>query len=86
MTVSIPYAPNAEELKNTEHIVIWYVSEEGQVIPVPNGRYDAKTGTVVFTTTHLSKYAVAYIQKTFDDIASLDWAKKKLRCWHPKGL
>ncbi|OMF26538.1 hypothetical protein BK133_20500 [Paenibacillus sp. FSL H8-0548] len=86
VTVSIPYAPNAEELKNTEHIVIWYVSEEGQVIPVPNGRYDAKTGTVVFTTTHLSKYAVAYIQKTFDDIASLDWAKKKIEVLASKGI
>ncbi|MCZ8514284.1 S-layer homology domain-containing protein [Paenibacillus filicis] len=84
--VRIPYSPNAVEKQNPEHIVVWYVAGDGQVVSVPNGRYDAKTGTVLFTTTHFSKYAVAFVQKTFDDIASLDWAKSQIEVLAFKGI
>ncbi|MDQ8737251.1 S-layer homology domain-containing protein [Paenibacillus sp. LHD-38] len=86
VTVTLPYSPNAEELRNPEHIVVWYLSGEGKVVSVPNGRYDAKTGTVTFKTTHFSNYAIAFVQKTFNDIVSLDWAKKQIEVLASKGI
>jgi pectate disaccharide-lyase len=84
--VAIPYKPSAEELKNSEHIVVWYVDDSGKAVPVPNGKYDAATETVVFTTTHFSQYAIAYVFKTFDDISSYGWAKASIEVMASKGI
>lgn len=73
VTVSIPYAPTAEELLNPEAIVIWYIDGSGNVITIPNGRYDEATGTVVFSTTHFSDYAVAYNNVSFADVSDAAW-------------
>jgi hypothetical protein len=54
VTVSISYTPTAEELVDPEHIVVWYIDGSGNVVSVPNGRYDPTTGTVTFTTTHFT--------------------------------
>lgn len=78
VTVAIPYTPTAEELSNPDHIVIWYIDGHGQAIAVPNGRYDAASGTVVFRTTHFSTYAVASVFKTFGDLASVPWAQQAI--------
>ncbi|WP_419872564.1 S-layer homology domain-containing protein [Candidatus Pristimantibacillus sp. PTI5] len=86
VTVTIPYTPNEEELTHHEHIVVRYLSEEGEAVPVPNGRFDKVTGTVIFSTTHFSQYAVAFVQKTFDDIVSLEWAKKQIEVLASKGV
>jgi len=69
ITISMPYTPTEEELKNPDSIVVWYIDGSGNVVTVPNGRYDAATGTVVFSVTHFSQYAVAYVKKTFADLA-----------------
>lgn len=73
VTVSIPYTPTAEELANPEGIVVWYIDGSGNVVSVPNGRYDPETGTVTFTTTHFSHYAVAYRRVVFADVAPDAW-------------
>jgi len=86
VTVKIPYTPTAEELKNPEHIVIWYIDGQGKAIAVPNGRYDAATGNVVFTTTHFSQFAVAYVFKTFDDIVGYEWARDSIEVMASKGV
>lgn len=86
VTVVVPYSLSTEELKSPEHIVVWYLNEEGKVVPVPNGRYDTTTGAVIFSTTHLSKYAIAFVQKTFDDIAAFEWAKKQIEVLASKGI
>jgi len=74
--VSIPYSPTAEELANQESIVIWYIDGSGNAVSVPNGRYDAVTGTVGFTTTHFSDYAVVYNKMIFNDVAKSAWYYK----------
>lgn len=85
VTVSIPYTPTPEELEDPEHIVVWYIDGEGNVISIPNGRYDPETGTVVFETTHFSMYTVAYVHKTYDDIAN-SYAKKQIEVLASKGF
>ena len=76
VTVSIPYTPTAEELQNQYAIVIWYVDGSGNLNCVPNGHYDAATGTVVFSTTHFSNYAVGYNQISFTDFPASAWYYK----------
>ncbi len=76
VTVSIPYTPAAAELADPESIVIWYIDGSGNVVTIPNGHYDPLTGTVVFTTTHFSDYAVTYNPVTFKDVANGAWYEK----------
>jgi hypothetical protein len=85
VTIAIPYKPTAKELKNPDHIVVWYIDGKGKVQTVPNGRYDAKTGMVTFTTTHFSTFAVAYVMKSFKDIAGLD-TKTEIEFVASKGI
>ncbi|NSW89294.1 MAG: cadherin-like beta sandwich domain-containing protein [Firmicutes bacterium] len=86
VTVSIPYTPTAAELADPEHIVVWYIDGSGNVVSVPNGRYDPATGTVTFTTTHFSHYAVAYVHKTFGDLGGAEWARKPVEVMASKGI
>lgn len=73
VTVSIPYTPTAAELANPESIVIWYIDGSGNVITMPNGRFEPVTGTVTFNTTHFSDYAVAYNKVSFNDVPAGAW-------------
>lgn len=86
VTVAIPYAPTAEELKHPEHIVIWYIDGNGKATPVPNSRYDAATGTVIFRTTHFSVYAAVSVFKTFGDLANVPWAKEAIEAMASRGI
>jgi hypothetical protein len=56
--------------------VVWYIDGSGNVVSVPNGRYDPATGTVTFTTAHFSYYAVSYKQVNFKDVAKEAWYAK----------
>jgi hypothetical protein len=76
VTVTIPYKPTEEELKNPESIVVWYIDGSGNLVSVPNGHYDPVTGTVVFNVTHFSYYAVGYNKVSFKDVASDAWYYK----------
>jgi hypothetical protein len=73
VTVSIPYTPTVAELTNSESIVIWYIDGSGNAVTVPNGHYDSATGTVTFTTTHFSDYAVGYNKVSFNDVSANAW-------------
>ncbi len=76
VTVSIPYTPTAAELLHPESIIVWYIDGSGNVVTIPNGRYDAATGMVTFSTTHFSDYAVVYNKVSFNDVASTAWYGK----------
>mgnify|MGYP001260799077 CR=1 FL=1 len=86
VSVAIPYTPTAQELSNLDHIIIWYIDGSGKATPVPNARYDAASGTVKFSTTHFSNYAVAFVVKTFDDLKSVPWAKKAIEAMASRGI
>jgi large repetitive protein len=86
VTVNVPYTPTADELKDPEHITVWYIDGSGKAVSVPSGRYDPVTGKVTFNTTHFSKYAVAFVQKTFEDIGTYVWAKMQIEVMASKGI
>lgn len=73
VTVTIPYT-ESEAAPAGHYIVVWHIGADGTRSAVPNGRYDAAKGEVVFKTTHFSHYAIAGYRTTFSDIAGLPWA------------
>lgn len=83
--VTIDYTPTEDELKDPEHIVVWYIDGSGNPVSVSNGRYDPQTKKVTFSTDHFSKYAIAYVQKTFQDISG-SWAKNEIEIMASKGI
>lgn len=85
-TISIPYTPTAEEKANSEHITIWSIDEQGNAVAVPSGRYDSATGAVRFQATFFGPYAVVFVQKTFDDLGKVDWAKSAIEVMASKGI
>lgn len=86
ITISVDYTPTAEELKDPEHIVVLYIDGNGNAVPVLSGKYSSVTGRITFKTTHFSKYAVAYIHKTFNDTAAYSWAEKQIGVLASKGV
>lgn len=69
-TISIPYTPEAGE--DEDAIVVYYIDSEGKLNPV-NGKYDAASGTVVFTTNHFSEYMIGYNKVSFSDVVESSW-------------
>ncbi|MEN6489643.1 MAG: S-layer homology domain-containing protein, partial [Smithella sp.] len=86
VTVSIPYIPKAEELKNPENIIIWYLDGSGNAVCIPNGHYDSATGTVTFAVTHFSQYAVGYNEVSFNDVVSRAWYGKAVCFIAARGI
>ncbi|MCL6457242.1 MAG: endo-1,4-beta-xylanase [Gorillibacterium sp.] len=86
VSVSIPYTPTGEELTHPNAIVVWYIDSSGKAIPIPNGRYDEATGSVVFQTTHFSTYAVANGFKTFGDLQKVPWAKQAIEAMAARNV
>ncbi|WP_179232834.1 S-layer homology domain-containing protein [Paenibacillus rigui] len=84
--VAIPYEPTEQELNDPEHIVVWSVDPTGKVEPVPNGKYDAASGTVTFTASHFNTFAVAFVKKSFTDLDTVEWAKKPIEVMASKGI
>lgn len=86
VTVTIPYTPTEAELANPESIIIWYIDGAGNAISVPNGRYDPVTGSVTFTTTHFSYYAVGYNKVSFKDVPKSVWYNKAVSFIAARGI
>ncbi|MFC5648227.1 glycosyl hydrolase family 28-related protein [Paenibacillus solisilvae] len=86
VTVRLPYAPTASELKDPEHLVVWYINGQGEAAPVPSGKYDQSTGQIVFQTTHFSAYAVTDVHKAFPDLLQVPWAKHAVEVLAAKGI
>ncbi|MDD3363508.1 MAG: S-layer homology domain-containing protein [Syntrophomonas sp.] len=86
VTVTVPFKPTIEELADPEHITVWYIDGAGNAVSVPSGRYDLVTGTVRFSTTHFSKFAVVYVTKTFKDSERVVWARKQIEILASKDI
>ncbi len=67
VTISLPYAPADGE--DPDNIIIYYLSDNGELVGVPNCVYDPETGMVTFTTNHFSIYAVGYNAVRFTDVS-----------------
>ena len=84
--ISIPYQPKAGEENNPEHLVIQYADGEGILRKIPNTKYDARTGMVIFTAAPSGQYALTYVVKSFTDSAGYPWAEQAIGVLASKGI
>lgn len=88
MTISLPYTLKPGE--NPGGIVVWYVDEQGNVQKVIS-MYDVKTKMIIFSTNHLSKYAIGYDKdliwvNPFTDVAEDAWYFEAVRFCAARGI
>ena len=62
------------------------IDSKGSAVCVPNGHYDAVTGTVTFTAVHFSCYAVSYNQVAFKDVQAGSWYYKAVNFIAARGI
>lgn len=84
--IAVPYSPSGAEAVRQEHLVVVYIADDGERSPVPNGRYRPDMGAVEFRTNHFSKYAVAFVTKSFGDLADHAWAGQPIEVLASKGI
>lgn len=84
--VSAAYKPTAEQLKDPEHLTVWLIDGQGNIKPVPSGRYDKETGRVTFTTTRTGIFSVVSVFKSFGDLEQYEWAKDSVNVLASKGI
>mgnify|MGYP001156522822 CR=1 FL=1 len=53
---------------------------------MPNGRYDPDKGTVTFSTTHFSGYAVGFNKVSFNDVPTDKWYNKAVSFIAARGI
>ncbi|MNC00051.1 Endo-1,4-beta-xylanase A precursor [compost metagenome] len=76
LTVAVPYAlrPGGQ----ASRVVLYHISDTGDMEPVKNGRYNARTGDMEFRPKRLGKYATAYSNVSFTDLGGHEWAKEAI--------
>ena len=75
LTITLPYTLQAGE--DPDGVSVWYLNDAGELAQMPC-TYDAATGTVSFTTDHLSYYVIAYDAiaawvNPYGDVRQTDW-------------
>ncbi|MPM42631.1 hypothetical protein SDC9_89298 [bioreactor metagenome] len=80
--VSVPYT--LAEGENPDKIVIYCISDSGELVMMPGCVYDSETGTVTFATNHFSHYAVAYHDVSFSDVSG--WCEPYVNYLAARGV
>ena len=72
--------------ENSHQVVVYYVQDNGQLEVVKNSRFNAATATVSFAPKHFSKYAAAYANVSYNDIAGAAWATDSINALSARGI
>ncbi|WP_426452201.1 S-layer homology domain-containing protein [Paenibacillus sp. S-38] len=84
--ISPEYALSEEELEHPERLVILYLGEDGEAVPVPSGHYDRTGGRLVFAAGRFGRYAVAWGGRSFGDLAGWGWAQDAVELLASRGI
>lgn len=83
VTIAIPYTLKPDE--NPNAVVVYYLADDGSLKTVM-GHYDESSKTVVFTTTHFSKYVIGYNHVAFNDVPIAMWYKQAVDFVAARGI
>jgi hypothetical protein len=94
ITIALPYTLKTGE--QASGVVVWHLDETGNIQNLET-MYDTRTKTVIFTTDHLSLYAIGYDeslatvaaepwQNPFTDVSESDWFYGDVEYAHTNGL
>jgi len=67
VTIEVPY--ELADGEDPNDVVIYYINSSGNLEIVQDCYYDEASGKIVFTSTHLSEYAVGYNEVNFSDVS-----------------
>lgn len=81
--IRIPYQPAQGEDVNA--IVVSYIDANGKAQILTNSSYNQTAGQVIFTTDHLSTYAVSYNKMSFSDTTN-HWASSYITYLSARGI
>ncbi|MGD9567741.1 MAG: S-layer homology domain-containing protein [Sedimentibacter sp.] len=84
VTVSVNYIPNTNEDINS--LVIYYIDDNGLPKLMTNCKYDEKTNSIIFKTSHFSKFAVGYNKVSFQDVKDSEWYSKAVNFIASRGI
>lgn len=84
IVVSLPYTLQSGE--NPVQIVIYYLTDDGQLEVIKNGRYNEDTGMVDFMAKHFSKYAAIANLVKFNDAQGIAWASDSIDGLAARGI
>ncbi|MGO4547101.1 family 43 glycosylhydrolase [Paenibacillus sp. 2TAB23] len=74
--VALDYDLKSNE--NPNQVVVYYISESGELEIIKNAKYNAETGKVEFDAKHFSKYTAVNNAVTFKDLANAAWAQTSI--------
>lgn len=86
VTVTIDYTLTDEDIEDYEYLTVNYVDEDGNLVSVPNAKYNVKDGSISFITTKPGKFEVILEKKVFTDSGKLSWAQKPIEVLLSKGI
>jgi fibronectin type 3 domain-containing protein len=84
--VSVDYTPTRDELKYPDRIFMWYIDDGGKLVTIPMAIYEEAAAEVTFSAKHSGRYAVAFQDKSFDDLKGYDWAKEQIEMLASRGI
>lgn len=82
-TITVPYTLRPGE--DPDAVVVWFLADDGSLQSV-NGRYDAATGQVTFTTRHFSEFVIGYNLVAFDDVPNDAWYRPAVTFIAARGI
>ncbi|KRE69606.1 immunoglobulin-like domain-containing protein [Paenibacillus sp. Soil750] len=82
--VELPYTLAPGE--NPKKIVVYYLTDDGKLEVIKNGKYDPATGMVAFNAKHFSRYLAAYTELSFHDLAGVKWASDAIEALAARGI
>lgn len=81
--IHIPYTQKPGEKENS--IVVYHIDSEGNLGTI-RGKYNKETGTVSFTLSHFSVYAVGYNEVNFNDVSESEWYNEAVGFLAARGI
>ncbi|MBP3961574.1 S-layer homology domain-containing protein [Paenibacillus lignilyticus] len=84
VTVKLNYKLKSGE--DSHQIIIYYLNDNGKPEIVKSGKFDSATGQVTFSTKHFSKFAIAFNEVSFNDIANVAWAQDSIEALAARGI
>lgn len=81
--VSIPHVLKPGEKPG--NVVVYYISDDGQLEVIRNAKYDVKTGMATFKTNHFSYYSSMHTAVQFSDLNQAAWAADSIEALAARG-
>lgn len=82
--VELPYSLKPGQ--SPSKVILYHIRDDGRLEIVKNAMYQPEAGALTFRPEHFSLYKAAYVNSTFQDLQSVDWAKEAIESLAARGI